>query len=71
MPITSPSVAFVGFAFLVWLNAAAADRVCVSDPHLPICDNPRAPGPDFPHILETQPTANGTVTVASIGHLIR
>lgn len=67
MRLSAP-ILFVALAPLVWFNAAASDSVCIAYPDLRTCDNPQAPCPDFPHSLETQATANGSITVAGIGN---
>jgi hypothetical protein len=54
------------------LGECCFDRsYCASNPSFPACDNPQTPGPEFPHCLESSPTANGTVTVWGIGTLTR
>ena len=45
----------VAVSALVVGNAVAADQFCVPHPFSPVCDNPRAPGPGFPHVARTQP----------------
>jgi hypothetical protein len=41
-PASIACVVGLGVGVFVWFNAAAADSLCVSNPHLPACDNPQA-----------------------------
>jgi hypothetical protein len=56
-------------AGVVVLNAAAADQYCIWHEYSVTCDNPIAPGPEFPHAFEQPAATSGlpAVVMWSVG----
>ncbi len=71
LPINLPRIAMVASGVLVLANADLSDFVCTGNPDRPTCNNPRAPGPEYPDgpqfpngpsNLETLTTINSTAS---------
>jgi hypothetical protein len=57
-PYYRPGLALAVSAVIAWGNAAADRQFCLARPWSWSCDNPQAPGPEFPHEEPQMPTGS-------------